>query len=183
MKLKGSRSFQQTADLRRTGGFKKSPLRSCVKVAVCNWAPDVHRMYDCQVVMNDTQQEIVGFGVWRLVPNKARYVHECSASGFLCCATQLEASWAPRQSLSKMSGTLGETSGDSPRGLTSISRQFLTVGRMPSFSRTRESSECNIRPLATCVRNLIPAFARMTKHLLPAQFQKGNDPISMPLKS
>ena len=52
MKLKGSRSFQQTADLRRTGGFKKSPLRSCVKVAVCNWAPDVHRMYDCHVLQS-----------------------------------------------------------------------------------------------------------------------------------
>ena len=42
-----------------------------MKVAVCNWVPDVHRTYDCQVVMNKTQQEIVGFGVRRLVPNNS----------------------------------------------------------------------------------------------------------------
>ena len=29
--------------------FRKLPSRSCVKIAVCNWAPDVHRMYDYQV--------------------------------------------------------------------------------------------------------------------------------------
>ena len=42
------------------GSFRKWPSGPCVKIAVCNWAPDVHRMYDCQVVKKKVKEETFG---------------------------------------------------------------------------------------------------------------------------
>ena len=78
--------------------FRKSPSHSCVKIVVCNWAPDVHRMYDCQVVKKKDEKRrptVVGFGgVGRPEPNKGEIRVSALGLRFLALCTQLEANWA-----------------------------------------------------------------------------------------
>ena len=82
--------------------INQAPSRSCVKIAVCNWAPDVQRLYDWQVIKKKDEKSrssVVPFGrIGRRREPRAK--QKCDSS----ISARLEDSCASHPALNLKSG-------------------------------------------------------------------------------